>query len=89
LIVCYLGLPDLRGFNGVRYRIGAGHLTESGNEVMAKEQRSFGTSRGRGPHASRRGLLQAGLAIGTLALGHVQPSSAGHCSDAIFRLPQL
>src|SRR5437899_6359789 len=43
LIVCYLGLPDLGGFNGVRYRIGAGHLTESGNEVMAKEQRLFGT----------------------------------------------
>jgi FtsP/CotA-like multicopper oxidase with cupredoxin domain len=36
---------------------------------MAKEQRFFGTSRGLGPHASRRGLLQASLAIGTLALG--------------------
>ena len=34
------------------------------------EQRSFfATSRGLGPHASRRGLLQAGLAIGTLGLG--------------------
>jgi len=29
----------------------------------------FGTSRGLGLHTSRRGLLQAGLAIGTLALG--------------------
>ena len=36
---------------------------------MAKAQRFFGTSRGLGLHASRRGLLQAGLAIGTLALG--------------------
>jgi FtsP/CotA-like multicopper oxidase with cupredoxin domain len=36
---------------------------------MAKAQRFFGTSRGLGPHASRRGLLQAGLALGTLALG--------------------
>jgi hypothetical protein len=29
----------------------------------------FGTSRGLGPHVSRRGLLHGGLAIGTLALG--------------------
>ena len=36
---------------------------------MVKEQRFFSTSRGVGPRASRRGLLQAGLAIGTLALG--------------------
>ena len=36
---------------------------------MAKAQRFFGTSRGLGPHASRRGVLQAGLVIGTLALG--------------------
>lgn len=36
---------------------------------MVKGQRSFGTSRVGGPHASRCGLLQAGLAIGTLALG--------------------
>ena len=36
---------------------------------MAKAQRFFGMSRGLGPHASRRGVLQAGLAIGTLALG--------------------
>ena len=36
---------------------------------MAKAQSYFGTSRGLGPHASRRGVLQVGLAIGTLALG--------------------
>ena len=36
---------------------------------MAKERRVFRMSRGFGPHASRRGVLQAGLAIGTLALG--------------------
>src|SRR4029450_144428 len=40
-----------------------------GASLMAKEQGLFGTSRGLGPHASRRGLLQAGLAIGALALG--------------------
>jgi FtsP/CotA-like multicopper oxidase with cupredoxin domain len=47
---------------------------------MAKEQRVFGTSRGLGPHASRRGLLQAGLAIGTLALGRraALGQSGGH-----------
>jgi hypothetical protein len=46
---------------------------------MAKEQGSFGASRGRGPHASRRGLLQAGLAIGTLALGQrVALGQQGH-----------
>lgn len=32
-------------------------------------KRFIGTGRGLGPYASRRGLLQAGLAIGTLALG--------------------
>ena len=46
---------------------GRRHLTQ--REGMAKEQRFAGTSSGLGPHASRRGLLQAGLAIGTLALG--------------------
>ena len=30
---------------------------------MAKEQRFFSASRGLGPRASRRGVLQAGLAI--------------------------
>jgi len=47
---------------------------------MSKEQRIFGTSRGLGPHASRRGLLQAGLAIGTLALG--QRAALGQSGDA-------
>src|SRR5215472_17206240 len=47
---------------------------------MAKAQRFFGTSRGLGPHASRRGVLQAGLAIGTLALGRraALGQSGGH-----------
>src|SRR5262249_47548797 len=36
---------------------------------MANEQRFAGRSCGLGPHASRRGLLQVGLAIGTPALG--------------------
>jgi FtsP/CotA-like multicopper oxidase with cupredoxin domain len=36
---------------------------------MAKSQRLFGASHGLGAHASRRGVLRAGLAIGTLALG--------------------
>jgi hypothetical protein len=35
---------------------------------MANEQRFFAASLTAGPHASRRGLLRAGLAIGTLAL---------------------
>src|SRR5262249_725919 len=41
-------------------------LVRGGN--MPKDQRIFGTTRGLGPGTSRRGLLQAGLAIGTLAL---------------------
>jgi hypothetical protein len=36
---------------------------------MAKAQSFFGTNRGFGPQFSRRGLLRAGLAGGTLALG--------------------
>jgi hypothetical protein len=36
---------------------------------MQKVSRFSGTSRGLGLQTSRRGLLQAGLAIGTLALG--------------------
>ena len=35
---------------------------------MPKDQRILGTTRGLGSPTSRRGLLQAGLAIGTLAL---------------------
>ncbi len=54
---------------------------------MAKEQRFFGTSRGLGPHASRRGLLQAGLAIGTLALG--QRAALGQSGGAHAHMPEL
>lgn len=36
---------------------------------MTKGRGPVGRGRGRGPQASRRGLLRAGLAIGTLALG--------------------
>src|SRR5260370_38702850 len=54
---------------------------------MAKEQRFFGTCRGLGPHASRRGLLQAGLAIGTLALS---PRAAlGQSGGAHAHTPEL
>jgi FtsP/CotA-like multicopper oxidase with cupredoxin domain len=54
---------------------------------MAKEQRFFGTSRGLGPHASRRGLLQAGLAIGTLALG--RRAALGQHGGAHAHMPEL
>ena len=54
---------------------------------MAKEQRFFGTSRGLGPHASPRGLLQAGLAIGTLALG--QRAALGQSGGAHAHMPEL
>src|SRR5262245_26158315 len=54
---------------------------------MAKEQSVFGTSRGLGPRASRRGLLQAGLAIGTLALG--QRAALGQSGGAHVHMPEL
>ena len=54
---------------------------------MSKEQRIFGTSRGLGPHASRRGLLQAGLAIGTLAVG--QRAALGQSGGAHAHMPEL
>ena len=54
---------------------------------MAKEQRFFGMSRGFGPHGSRRGLLQAGLAIGTLALG--QRAALGQSGGAHAHMPEL
>src|SRR5262245_6984845 len=54
---------------------------------MAKEQSVFGTSRELGPHASRRGLLQAGLAIGTLALG--QRAALGQSGGAHVHMPEL
>jgi FtsP/CotA-like multicopper oxidase with cupredoxin domain len=54
---------------------------------MAKEQRYLGASRGLGPHASRRSLLQAGLAIGTLALG---PRAAlGQSGGGHAHMPEL
>src|SRR5215831_5496257 len=59
---------------------------------MAKEQSVFGTSRELGPHASRRGLLQAGLAIGTLALGQRaalgQSGGAQYQNDMLLELDQ-
>ena len=48
---------------------------------MARGRRFIGTGRGLGPRATRRGLLQAGLAIGTLALGPriaLGQSAGGH-----------
>src|SRR5262249_38089575 len=54
---------------------------------MTAQQRFFGTSRGLGPHASRRGLLQAGLAIGTLALG--QRAALGQPTGAHPPMPEL
>src|SRR5262245_43885809 len=85
MIVCYPGLPDLGGLQP-DWRL-APHAERSGSEVMAKEQEFFGTSRGLGPHASRRGLLQAGLAIGTLALG--QRARLGQSGGALAHMPQL
>src|SRR5262245_28877828 len=54
---------------------------------MAKEQGLSGTSRGLGPQASRRGLLQAGLAIGTLALG--SRAALGQAGGAHVHMPEL
>jgi FtsP/CotA-like multicopper oxidase with cupredoxin domain len=69
----------------------AGHLTGSGSEIMPNEQRVFGTSRGLGPHASRRGLLQTALAIGTLALGQraALGQSGGHTHTPELGLAEL
>ena len=55
---------------------------------MAKEQGFFRVSRGFGPRASRRSLLQAGLAIGTLALG--QRTALGQSGGAhAHHMPEL
>ena len=54
---------------------------------MVKEQRFFSTSRGVGPRASRRGLLQAGLAIGTLALG--RRAALGQTGGAHAHMPEV
>ena len=73
--------------NGVWYRMSAGHLTGSGSEIMANEQKFFATSRGLGPHASRRGFLQTGLAIGTLALG--ERAALGQSGGGHAHMPEL
>ena len=62
-------------------------LAPAGSGIMAKEERFFGTSRGLRPHTSRRGLLQAGLAIGTLALG--QRAALGQSGGAHAHTPEL
>ena len=54
---------------------------------MAKEQGFLGTSRGLLPHASRRGLLQASLAIGTLALGG--RAALGQSGGAHAHMPEV
>jgi FtsP/CotA-like multicopper oxidase with cupredoxin domain len=65
----------------------ARHLSGNGSEIMANEQKFFATSRGLGPHASRRGLLQAGWAIGTLALS--QRAALGQSGGAHVHMPEL
>jgi FtsP/CotA-like multicopper oxidase with cupredoxin domain len=54
---------------------------------MPGHQNFFGASRALGPHASRRGWLQAGLAIGTLALG--QRAALGQSGGAHVHMPEL
>jgi FtsP/CotA-like multicopper oxidase with cupredoxin domain len=55
---------------------------------MARKQSIFGTSRGVGPHASRRSVLRAGLAIGTLALGpRASMGQAGGAHD--HHMPEI
>jgi FtsP/CotA-like multicopper oxidase with cupredoxin domain len=54
---------------------------------MANEQRFVGASQWLGPRASRRGVLQAGLAFGTLALG--QGAALGQSHDAHAHMPEL
>src|SRR5262249_22473 len=50
-------------------------------------RRREGTRRGLGPHASRRGLLRAGLAIGTLALG--ERAALGQSGGGHVHMPEL
>src|SRR5215471_14128962 len=57
--------------------------------MMTKDQRFFSTGCELGPRASRRGLLQAGLAIGAMALGQravFGQSGGGH---AHMHMPEL
>src|SRR5215470_15538747 len=50
-------------------------------------RRREGTRRGLEPHASRRGLLRAGLAIGTLALG--ERAALGQSGGGHVHMPEL
>ncbi len=54
---------------------------------MTKERALSAMSRGLGPHSSRRGLLQAGLAIGTLALA--QRAALGQSGGTHAHMPEL
>src|SRR5215216_220140 len=54
---------------------------------MSEQQRFSGMSRRLGPYASRRGLLQAGLAIGTLALG--RRAALAQSGGAHAHMPEL
>src|SRR5512143_3522991 len=55
---------------------------------MANKQSFFGTSRrGLRPHTSRRGLVQAGLAMGALTLG--QRVALGQSGAAHHHMPEL
>jgi FtsP/CotA-like multicopper oxidase with cupredoxin domain len=59
---------------------------------MAKAHRFFGTSHGLGAHASRRGVLQAGLAIGTLrhaALGQPGGMHAHTPEPGVAQMPPV
>jgi hypothetical protein len=56
---------------------------------MAKEQSFFSMTGGGGPHASRRGLLKAGLALGTLALGRRAALSQSGGAHAHMHMPEL
>src|SRR3984957_16295381 len=65
--------------------VGAGGLAG----IMAKGQRFFGAGRGLGPHTSRRGLLQGGLAIGALALGQRAAQAQSDGGHAHMHMPEL
>jgi len=64
-----------------------GFETPAYRKIMSEQQRFSGMSRRLGPYASRRGLLQAGLAIGTLALG--QRAALGQSGGAHAHMPEL
>jgi FtsP/CotA-like multicopper oxidase with cupredoxin domain len=56
---------------------------------MAREQCLFSTSRGVGPRASRRSLLQAGLALSTMALGRRVALGQSGGAHAHGHMPEL